>query len=87
MMSLAHASLARCWMREDCTDHHLSIGCGQLSRLYVVPGQGDNAERYGGLCLPVGGKEPPLYLAYAHVALDADEKKNLEDNLASLDWP
>ena len=69
MVSLAHASLAHWRMREDCTDRNLSIGYWQLSRVYAVLGQGDNAERYGGLCMHVSGQEPPFYLAYAHEAL------------------
>ncbi|MDZ4405188.1 protein kinase [Prosthecobacter sp.] len=115
MISLAHASLAHWRMREDCTDRNLSIGYWQISRVYAVLGQGNNAERYGGLCLRVSGKEPPFYLGYAHEALaraallnerrelfdkhlteakalaakvtDADEKKMLEDDLATLLWP
>lgn len=69
MISLSHASLAHWRMREDCTDRNLSIGYWQLSRMYAVLGQGNNAERYGGLCLRVSGQEPPFYLAYAHEAL------------------
>ena len=69
MISLAHASLAHWRMREDCTDHELSIGYWQLSRVYAVLGQGNNAARYGGLCLHVSGKETAFYLAYAHEAL------------------
>ncbi len=69
MISLAHASLAHWRMREDCTDRNLSIGYWQLSRVYAVLGQGNNAERYGGLCLRISGKEPPFYLGYAHEAL------------------
>ncbi|MBL9132059.1 MAG: hypothetical protein JNG86_12725 [Verrucomicrobiaceae bacterium] len=115
MISLSHASLAHWRMREDCTDRNLSIGYWQLSRVYAVLGQGNNAERYGGLCLRVSGQEPPFYLAYAHEALaraallnerrelfdkhlaeakalaakvtDAEEKKMLVDDLATLLWP
>ncbi len=115
MVSLAHASLAHWRMRDDCTDRNLSIGYWQLSRVYAVLGQGNNAECYGGLCLRVSGQEPPFYVAYAHEALaraallnerrelfekhlaearalavkvtDADEKKMLEDDLATLLWP
>lgn len=114
MISLAHASLAHWRMRIDCADRNLSISYWQISRVYAVLGQGDNAARYGGLCLHVSGKEPPFYLAYAHEALaraavlnkqralfdthlaeaktlaakvtDADEKKMLEDDLATLLW-
>jgi tRNA A-37 threonylcarbamoyl transferase component Bud32 len=114
MISLSHASLAHWRMREDCTDRNLSIGYWQLSRVYAVLGQGNNAERYGGLCLRVSSQEPPFYLAYAHEALaraallnerrelfdkhlaeaktlaakvtDAEEKKMLVDDLATLLW-
>lgn len=115
MMSLSHASLAHWRMRDDCTDHNLSIAYWQLSRVYAVLKQGENAAKYGGLCLHVSGKEPPFYLGYAHEALaraalvnkqrelfdshlaeakalaakvtDSDERKLLEDDLASLVWP
>lgn len=69
MISMAHASLAHWRMRDDCTDHNLSIGYWQLSRVYAVLGQVENARRYGELCLGVSGKEPPFYLGYAHEAL------------------
>lgn len=69
MISFAHASLAHWRMREDCTDQNLSIGYWQISRVYAVLGDGENAKRYGELCLAVSGKEPPFYLGYAHEAL------------------
>ena len=69
MVSLAHASLAHWRMRDDCTDQSLSIGYWQISRVYAVLEQGENARRYGELCLAISGKEPPFYLAYAHEAL------------------
>ena len=43
----------------------------QVSRIYALLGQADNARRYGELCLEVS-QEPgvqPFYLAYAHEAL------------------
>lgn len=69
MISMAHASLAHWRMREDCTDRNLSIGYWQISRVYAVLGQGENAQRYGALCFSVSGGEPPFYLGYAHEAL------------------
>lgn len=69
MISLAHSSLAHWRMREDCTDQNLGIGYWQISRVYAVLGDGNNAKRYGELCLAVSGKEPPFYLGYAHEAL------------------
>jgi len=115
MISLAHASLAHWRLRKDCKEQNLSISYWQLSRVYAVLKQGDNAATYGGLCLHVSGKVPPFYLAYAHEALaraamlnkqrepfdqhlaearllatkvgDADERRMLENDLASLTWP
>lgn len=69
MISLAHASLAHWRMRDDCKDQNLSIGYWQISRVYAALGQGENARRYGDLCLDVSAKEPPFYLGYAHEAL------------------
>ncbi|MEZ5387985.1 MAG: hypothetical protein R3F13_20960 [Prosthecobacter sp.] len=69
MISLAHASLTHWRMRDDCTDQNLSIGYWQISRVYAVLGQGENARRYAELCLAASGKEPPFYLGYAHEAL------------------
>lgn len=69
MISLAHASLAHWRMREDCTDQNLSIGYWQISRVYAVLEDGENAKRYGELCLAVSETEPPFYLGYAHEAL------------------
>ncbi|HBJ83797.1 MAG TPA: hypothetical protein DDZ88_08010 [Verrucomicrobiales bacterium] len=69
MISLSHASLAHWRMREDCTARNLSIGYWQLSRVYALAGQADNATHYGQLCLGVSGQEPPFYISYAHEAL------------------
>lgn len=69
MTYLAHASLAHWRMRDDCTDRNLSIGYWQISRVYAVLGQGENAKRYGELCLAISSKEPPFYLACAHETL------------------
>jgi hypothetical protein len=69
MISLAHASLAHWRERVDCTAQNLSIGYWQLSRVYAVLGQVENARRYGRLCLDVSGAEPLFFLGYAHEAL------------------
>jgi predicted Ser/Thr protein kinase len=69
MISMSHASLAHWRQREDCKPRNLSIGYWQISRVYAVLAQGDNAWRYGQLCLEHSGGEPAFYLAYAHEAL------------------
>jgi tRNA A-37 threonylcarbamoyl transferase component Bud32/tetratricopeptide (TPR) repeat protein len=69
MISLAHASLAHWRQRDDCKPLQVSIGYWQISRVYAVLGQGENARRYGGLCLAASAKETPFYLGYAHEAL------------------
>ncbi|MFM8470231.1 MAG: hypothetical protein ACKODH_09715 [Limisphaerales bacterium] len=74
MTSLAHASLAHWRARADCTAQNLSIGYWQLSRVYAVLGQADNARRYGRLCLAVSSSEPPFYLGYAHESLARAER-------------
>ena len=67
-------SLASTWhwtQREDCTDQNLSVGYWQISRVYALLGQADNALRYGKKCLEVSQSEgiPPFYLGYAYEAL------------------
>ena len=74
MISLAHASLAHWRERADCTAQSLSIGYWQLSRVYAVLNQAENARRYGQLCLEVSRAEPPFLLGYAHEALARAEK-------------
>lgn len=74
MISLAHASLAHWRERTDCTAHNLSIGYWQVSRVYAVLGQAENARHYGQLCLELSVGEAPFYLGYAHEALARAEK-------------
>lgn len=74
MISLAHASLAHWRGRADCTKQNLSIGYWQLSRVYAVLNQVENARRYGQLCLGVSSTELPFLLGYAHEALARAEQ-------------
>ena len=69
MVSMAHASLYHWQQRPDCTSRSLSIGYWQLSRVYALLGQADNARQYGVLCLTHSQNEEPFYLGYAHEAL------------------
>ncbi len=81
MVSLAHASLAHWRERADCAAQKLSIGYWQVSRVYAVLGQVENARRYGELCLTASAREPLFYLGYAHEALARTTK--LAGNAAS----
>ena len=69
MISLAHASMAHWRERDDATPQNLSIGYWQLSRVYAVIEQADNARHYGQRCLEVSAEEGPFFLGYAHEAL------------------
>jgi len=73
-LDMLHRSLAALphWtQRPDCTPTNRSIGFWQVSRVYCLLGQEENARHYGELCLAVsrGADVPPFYLAYAHEAL------------------
>ncbi len=69
MRSLCHASLWHWTQRPDCTPRNLSIGYWQLSRVYALLGQAEDAVRFGEKCLQHSAAEEPFYLGYAHEAL------------------
>lgn len=69
MISLSHASLAHWRLRPDCTARHFAIGYWQLSRVYSVVRQPENARHYGLLSLAASEREPPFFVASAHEAL------------------
>ena len=89
---MIETSLASIWhwtQREDCTDTNLSVGYWQASRVYSTVGMGDEARRYGGLCLRFSQAEGvgPFYLGYAYEALaraeqGAGNRENMEKYLA-----
>lgn len=73
-LDMLHRSLVALWhwtQRPDCTPTNRSIGLWQVSRVYAILGQEENARRYAELCLSVsqGPDVDPFYLAYAHEAL------------------
>jgi hypothetical protein len=73
-LDMPHRSLAALWhwtQRPDCTPTNRSIGLWQVSRVYAILGQEQNARRYGELCLGAsqGPEVAPFYLAYAREAL------------------
>jgi hypothetical protein len=71
MLRLSLASLWHWTEREDCTSTNLSIGYWQVSRVFSLLRQADNARHYGELCLEASQKEgvPPYYLGTAYEAL------------------
>jgi hypothetical protein len=71
MLQLSLTSLWHWTQREDCTSTNLSVGYWQVSRVFALLQQADNARHYGELCLEVSQKEGvlPFYLGYAYEAL------------------
>ncbi|MCA9023984.1 MAG: hypothetical protein KDA86_02105 [Planctomycetaceae bacterium] len=69
MLLLAFASLWHWTQRPDCTDKHLSIGYWQISRIYSVLKDAENARKYAQLCLNKTPADDPFCLGYAHEAL------------------
>lgn len=75
MLQLGLASLWHWTQREDCTSTNLSIGYWQVSRIFALLGQADNARRYGQLCLQASQTEgvEPFYEGTAYEALGRAE--------------
>lgn len=71
MLLLSMASAWHWTQREDCQPTNLSVAYWQISRIYALLRQADNARRYGQMCLDVSrGKDiQPFYLGYAYEAL------------------
>ncbi|MEZ6054119.1 MAG: hypothetical protein R3C02_22465, partial [Planctomycetaceae bacterium] len=62
MLLLAFASLWHWTQRPDCTDKHLSIGYWQISRIYSVLKDAENARTYAQLCLNKTPADDPFCL-------------------------
>jgi len=71
MLRLSMSSLWHWTQREDCTPTNLSIGYWQVSRVFALLRQADNARHYGKLCLEASQHDgvAPFHLAYAYEAL------------------
>jgi len=69
MIRLAQASLWHWTERSDCSDKNLSIGNWQVSRVYALLSQADNARKYAQLCLEKTPADDPFCLGYAYEAL------------------
>jgi tetratricopeptide (TPR) repeat protein len=75
MLQLSMASSWHWSHRADVSATSRSIGFWQLSRIYVLLRQPENALRYGKLCLDASQEMDiePFYLAYAHEAISRAE--------------
>ena len=69
MIACCLSSIWHWRQRPDCARRNLSIGYWQVSRVYAMLGQAQNAWRYGELCLKASDGEEPFYLGYAYEAL------------------
>ena len=69
MIQLAQASLWHWTQRTDCSDKNLSIGYWQVSRVYALVSEAENARKYAPLCLEKTPLGEPFYLGYAYEAL------------------
>jgi hypothetical protein len=69
MLQLSQASLWHWTQRSDCTTKNLSIANWQLSRIYALLGQAENALRSARMCLQYSENTSPFFIGYAHEAL------------------
>ncbi len=69
MLLLSLASLWHWTQRPDCTNRELSVGYWQVSRVYALLGQAENARQYAADCLKYSQGLSPFLLAYAHESL------------------
>ena len=69
MIQTAMASLWHWSQREDATPQNLSVGNWQVSRVYCLLGQADNARRYAEVSLKLAEGHEPFYIAFAYEAL------------------
>ncbi|WP_432361391.1 hypothetical protein [Sporosarcina sp. UB5] len=70
MIHLCHSSFWHWTQAEECTETNLSIGYWQLSRVYAVVGQGENALNYAKRCICVSEEAglAPFYSGYGYEA-------------------
>ncbi|MBE9474358.1 MAG: hypothetical protein IMY85_05665 [Chloroflexi bacterium] len=71
MIRLSLASHYHWTQRDDYSNTNASIALWQISRIYAILGQADNARRYGQLCLEASQGEgvTPFFLGFAYEAL------------------
>ena len=85
MLNLSMASLWHWMQRKDCTSTNLSVGYWQVSRVFALLGQADNARHYAELCQEAAQKAggEPFHLGFAYEALARAEL--VAGNLAEKD--
>lgn len=69
MLQTAMASLWHWSQREDATPRNFAIGNWQVSRVFALLGQAENARRYGEMSLKSAQGGEPFYIGYAYEAL------------------
>lgn len=71
MIHLAHTSFWHWTQVEEHTPTNLSIGYWQISRVYAIVGNGDQALFFANRCVEVSLKAelPPFYIGYAYEAM------------------
>jgi hypothetical protein len=90
MLLRAFASFYHWTQRADCTSENRSVSLWQISRIYALLGQPDNARRYAEQCRAESDSPevPPYCLGYAYEALAraemlAGNRDKMEDHLAA----
>jgi hypothetical protein len=71
-MEMLHTAIASLWhwgQRQDVTDENLSVGYWQVSRVYCLIGQPNNARSYGLLSLQYAKTLSPFFKGYAYETL------------------
>jgi hypothetical protein len=69
MLQTAMTSLWHWSQREDATPQNLSVGNWQISRVYCLLGQAENARRYAEVSLKLAEGHEPFYIAFAYESL------------------
>jgi len=78
-MEMLHTAIASVWhwsQREDVTPQNLSVGYWQVSHVYCLIRQPNNARRYGLLSLQYAKDLSPFYRGYAYETLARAEMIN-----------
>ncbi|MHA6260620.1 hypothetical protein ACXYMX_12115 [Sporosarcina sp. CAU 1771] len=89
MIHLCHSSFWYWTQAEECTEKNFSVGYWQLSRVYAVAGEGENALKYAKRCISVSvdADLAPFYIGYgyeaaarpSHVLGQADESVKFKE--------
>jgi len=69
MLQTAMASLWHWTQREDAKSQNLSVGNWQVSRVFALMGQADNARKYAEVSLKYSEGCEPFYIGFAYEAL------------------